>query len=179
MSQHFMFTPPFFTIFTFSPMVGTVSTAVPIAITFNSVVFPLRHARGTRGSTRTEVSHSATVTHRWRALPHLFSRPTSTTSRSLDQNTPNSFDKRPPMVPLHADAPSYPCHSRRRRRPLSALPGTSVTAQSLLGQRDATASGHRDPRSLAPAHTQDERLVALTWLLVRELQPVAVLRSAC
>lgn len=40
MSQHFIVTFPFFTTFTFNPIVGTVSALVPVASTFNSVVLP-------------------------------------------------------------------------------------------------------------------------------------------
>ena len=40
MSQHFIWTPPFLTNFTFRPIVGQVSTGRPAARTLRSVVLP-------------------------------------------------------------------------------------------------------------------------------------------
>ena len=46
LTQHFICTAPFFTIFTFSPIVGHVSTGAPELITCSSVVFPLWQEQG-------------------------------------------------------------------------------------------------------------------------------------
>ena len=97
--------------------------------------------------------------HKWlraveRGNAHLFSSPTRTTSSSFDQNTPNNFDNKPPMVTLCA----VQHHARLTRRQRTPVHGAQACSACATGAQWGTTtrrlSAATDPRSLGTARAR-------------------------